>query len=115
MDWTEIIAEVAAKDVERAENIAVMTVPYGIYIEDYSSLEEEVLEIAKIDLIDEELLAKNRETARIHIYISPEDNPAEATAFLEDVFVQKISTLRFLRISAMLRLVLIIGRSISIR
>ncbi|MCI5656266.1 MAG: 50S ribosomal protein L11 methyltransferase [Candidatus Pseudoruminococcus sp.] len=86
MDWTEIIAEVAAKDVERAENIAVMTVPYGIYIEDYSSLEEEVLEIAKIDLIDEELLAKNRETARIHIYISPEDNPAEATAFLEERF-----------------------------
>ena len=63
-----------------------MTVPYGIYIEDYSSLEEEVLEIAKIDLIDEELLAKNRETARIHIYISPEDNPAEATAFLEERF-----------------------------
>ena len=86
MDWTEIIAEVDAKDVERAENLAVMTVPYGIYIEDYSSLEEEVLEIAKIDLIDEELLAKNRETARIHIYISPEDNPAEATAFLEERF-----------------------------
>ena len=86
MDWTVIIAEVDAKDVERAENIAVMTVPYGIYIEDYSSLEEEVLEIAKIDLIDEELLAKNRETARIHIYISPEDNPAEATAFLEERF-----------------------------
>lgn len=86
MDWTEIIAEVDAKDVGRAENIAVMAVPYGIYIEDYSSLEEEVLEIAKIDLIDEELLAKNRETARIHIYISPEDNPAEATAFLEERF-----------------------------
>lgn len=86
MDWTEIIAEVDAKDIERAENIAVMTVPYGIYIEDYSSLEEEVLEIAKIDLIDEELLAKNRETARIHIYISPEDNPAEATTFLEERF-----------------------------
>ena len=86
MDWTEIIAEVDAKDTERAENIAVMTVSYGIYIEDYSSLEEEVLEIAKIDLIDEELLAKNRETARIHIYISPEDNPAEATAFLEERF-----------------------------
>lgn len=86
MDWTEIIAEVDSNDVELAENIAVMTVPYGIYIEDYSSLEEEVLEIAKIDLIDEELLAKNRETARIHIYISPEDNPAEATAFLEERF-----------------------------
>lgn len=86
MDWTEIIAEVDSDDAVLAENIAVMTVPYGIYIEDYSSLEEEVLEIAKIDLIDEELLAKNRETVRIHIYISPEDNPAEATAFLEERF-----------------------------
>lgn len=86
MDWTEIIAEVDVRDVERAENIAVMTVPYGIYTEDYSSLEEEVREIAKIDLIDEELLGKDRETARIHIYISPEDNPAEATAFLEERF-----------------------------
>lgn len=86
MDWTELIAEVDVRDVERAENIAVMTVPYGIYTEDYSSLEEEVREIAKIDLIDDELLGKDRETARIHIYISPEDNPAEATAFLEERF-----------------------------
>ena len=30
MDWTEIIAEVDAKDVERAENIAVMTL-WNIY------------------------------------------------------------------------------------
>ena len=46
MDWTEIIVEVDAGALEAAENIAHMTVPYGIYIEDYSHLEEEVLEIA---------------------------------------------------------------------
>lgn len=86
MDWTEIIAQVDSRDVEQAESIAVMTVPYGIYTEDYSELEDEVREIARIDLIDEELLAKDRKTARIHIYISPEDNPAEATAFLEERF-----------------------------
>lgn len=86
MDWTEIIIEVNSSDAELAESIAVMTVPYGIYIEDYSRLEQEVLEIARIDLIDEELLAKNRNIARIHVYISPEDNPAEATAFLEERF-----------------------------
>ena len=51
MDWTEIIAEVDPTGTERAENIAVMTVPYGIYSEDYSSLEEEVLEIAKMTLL----------------------------------------------------------------
>lgn len=86
MDWTEIIAEVSTDDAEKAENIAVMTVPYGIYIEDYSNLEQEVLEIARIDLIDEELLSKNRDKARIHIYINPEDNPGEAIAYLKERF-----------------------------
>lgn len=86
MNWTEIIAEVNSKDLDKAENIAHMTVPYGLYIEDYSSLEQEVLEIAKIDLIDEELLRQDRTKGKIHIYISPESNPAEALAFLKERF-----------------------------
>ena len=84
MDWTEIIIEVDSSDIDTAGNIAQMTVPYGIYIEDYSNLEQEVLEIANIDLIDEELLSKDRTKGRIHIYISPEDNPAEALSFIRD-------------------------------
>ena len=44
MDWTEIVVEVNTKDIDTAGNIAQMTVPYGIYIEDYSMLEEEVME-----------------------------------------------------------------------
>lgn len=83
-NWTEIRIEVPAADVDRAGNIANMTVPYGIYIEDYSHLEEEALEIAHIDLIDEELLNKDRSAAVVHIYISPEDNPGEAVAFLTE-------------------------------
>ena len=84
MDWTEIVLTVSSKDISQAESIAHMTVPYGIYTEDYSSLEQEVLEIANIDLIDEELLAKDREHGKIHIYISPEQNPAEAVSFLKE-------------------------------
>lgn len=84
MDWTEIIVEVAVQDLDTAGSIAQMTVPYGIYIEDYSMLEQEVLEIANIDLIDEELLQKDRTKGRIHIYISPKANPAEAMAFLKE-------------------------------
>lgn len=84
MDWTEIIVEVDTKDIDTAGNIAQMTVPYGIYIEDYSMLEEEVLAIAKIDLIDEELLQQDRTKGKVHIYISPEDNPTEAIAFLRE-------------------------------
>ena len=86
MNWTEIIAEVNSADLDKAENIAHMTVPYGLYIEDYSELEQEVLEIAKIDLIDEALLKQDRTKRKIHIYISPESNPAEAAAFLKERF-----------------------------
>ena len=84
MDWTEIIVEVSTPDIDTAGNIAQMTVPYGIYIEDYSMLEDEVMEIAKIDMIDEELLKQDRTKGRIHIYISPADNPAEAVSFIRE-------------------------------
>ncbi len=83
-EWTEIIIQINPKDIELAGAIANMVVPYGIYIEDYSNLEEETLEIAHINLIDEELLAKDRTKAFIHIYISPEENPNEAIAFLAE-------------------------------
>lgn len=89
MDWTEIIINVNTKDLEVAENIANMTVPYGIYIEDYSNLEEEIMEIAHVDLIDEELLKKDRNLAKIHIYISQEDNPFEAVSFLKERFTEQ--------------------------
>ena len=84
MDWTEVTITVNAKDVDKAGDIANMVVPYGIYIEDYSNLEEEAWEIAHIDLIDEDLLQKDRSKALVHIYISPEESPAEAVAFLRE-------------------------------
>lgn len=84
MDWTEIKITVNADDVDRAGDIAHMAVPYGIYIEDYRTLEEEAWQIARIDLIDEDLLAKDRTKGIVHIYISPEENPAEAVSFLSE-------------------------------
>ena len=84
MDWTEIKITVNADDVDRAGDIAQMVVPYGIYIEDYRTLEQEAWEIAGIDLIDEDLLAKDRTKGIVHIYISPEENPAEAVSFLTE-------------------------------
>lgn len=84
MDWTEIKISVPSQDVETAENIAQMVVPYGIYVEDYSYLEQAAWEIAKIDLIDEDLLNKDRTKAIVHIYIPPHENPSEAVAFLTE-------------------------------
>ncbi len=82
--WTEILITVPSKDIENAGNIANMVVPYGIYIEDYSALEDEVLEIAHIDLIEESLLERSREEGIIHVYINPDENPAEAVSFISE-------------------------------
>ena len=85
-DWTELLIEIDVSDVEIASDIACMAVPYGFYLEDYSDLEQGAREIAHIDLIDEDLIAKNREKAIIHIYISPEENPLEAIDYLTTRF-----------------------------
>ncbi len=86
MEWKEITVTVKAQDVTVAEDIANMTVPYGIYTEDYTDLEQQALEIAHIDLIDEDLINKDRTKAIIHVYISDEDNAYEAVSFLKDQF-----------------------------
>lgn len=83
-EWTEVKIVVDAKNVDKAGDIASMVVPYGIYIEDYSELEKEAWEIAHIDLIDEELLEKDRTKAIVHVYIAPQENPQEAVAFLRE-------------------------------
>lgn len=84
MNYTEVKIFVPTGDTERASGIAVMTVPYGIYIEDYSDLEQGAWEIAHIDLIDEDLLEKNRDESIIHIYIEEGNNPAEAVSFISE-------------------------------
>ena len=53
---SEITIKVSSKDIDLAGSIANMVVPYGIYIEDYSDVVGETLEIAHVDLIEESLL-----------------------------------------------------------
>ncbi len=84
MDWTEIVIKINSNDTERASDIANMVVPYGIFIEDYTDLEEMAQEIAHIDLIDKELIARDRSVAYIHIYINPEESPLESIAYLTE-------------------------------
>ena len=84
MEYTEVKIFVKTEDTERASSVAIMTVPYGIYIEDYSDLEEGAWEIAHIDLIDEDLLKKNREESIIHVFIEEGNNPAEAVSFISE-------------------------------
>ena len=84
MNWTEITVSVPLEYTDTAAAIANMTVPYGIYIEDYSDLEQGAEEIAHIDLIDEELVKRDRTKSIIHIYISECDNAEESLAFLKE-------------------------------
>lgn len=84
--WTEVRIEVPAERIDTAGDIAHMTVPYGIYLEDYRFLEEEIDEIAHIDLIDEALKDKDRTKGIVHIYLEPGENPAEAVAFLREQY-----------------------------
>lgn len=86
MDWTEITATVPVDKTDEAAAIANMTVPYGIYIEDYTNLEADAQEIAHIDLIDEELVSKDRTHSIIHMYIAESDNAVEAVSYLRERF-----------------------------
>lgn len=86
-EWTEIKISLNAEDIDKAADIANMVVPYGIYIEDYTALEQEVQEIAHIDLIDEDLLQRDRSKAFIHIYLEPDVSPQEAIAFLSERYI----------------------------
>lgn len=81
-NWTEIKIAVSSRDIESAAQIAGEIAQGGIYIEDYTDLEQVVEDIAHIDLIDEELLAKDRSKAFVHVYIEPGVSPAEAVSEL---------------------------------
>ena len=89
MEWTEIQIRIPTADTDRAAAIANMVVPYGIYIEDYSDLEQGAREIAHIDLIDEQLLKRDRTVSCIHLYLDPAENPTEAIAFLRERFASE--------------------------
>ncbi|HOB36435.1 MAG TPA: 50S ribosomal protein L11 methyltransferase [Candidatus Avimonas sp.] len=84
MDWAEITLTVPAEHAELAAAVANMAAPGGLYIEDYSDIEQGVREIAHVDLIDESLLSRDRSKTVIRLYVSAEENPAETTAFLRE-------------------------------
>ncbi len=77
MEWTDIQITVPHPYAETAEAIATMVSNGGIYIEDYSDLEEQAWEIAHVDLIEQELLDQPRDIVKVHMYLAPDENPAE--------------------------------------
>ena len=82
MEWTDIRLTVAKADADSAEAVATMIAEGGIYIEDYSDIEQQVAEIAHVDLIEQELLDKPRDTVIIHMYLEPGASPVETLALI---------------------------------
>ncbi len=75
-EWKFVLSQ---KDAEIAEGIALLYIG-GIYIEDYSDLEQQVPVIAHCDLIEKELLDRNRDEVVMHCY----------TPMGEDVAVENV-------------------------
>ncbi len=82
MEWTDIRLTVSKADAEAAEAVATMIAEGGIYIEDYSDIEEQVEQIAHVDLIEQELLDKPRDTVMIHKYVEPGASPLHPLALI---------------------------------
>ena len=84
MDWTDLTITIPVSQADAAAAIAEMATSRGLYIEDYSTLEDDLKLFGPVEIIDDELLSKDRDTAKIHVYVSPEENPAEYRLFLEE-------------------------------
>ena len=84
MQWTDIEITVPQAYAWTAEAIATMVANGGIYIEDYSDLEQQAWEIAHVDLIEQELLDKPRDVVKVHMYLAPDENPAEVLPLFKE-------------------------------
>ena len=81
MEWTEVIIRVPVSDVDRAGDIAQMVVPTAS-TSSYSHLEEEAGK-SPVDLLTRRCCEGPQRRPR-HVYISPEENPQEAVAYLSE-------------------------------
>ncbi len=84
MEWTDIKTTVSAEYAQTAQDIATGISGGGIYIEDYRDLEQQVEQIAHVDLIEPELVEKNRSEVIVHLYIAPDENFAEIADLMKD-------------------------------
>ncbi len=86
MEWTDLVVQVRQEDSQKAADILTGLSDSGLYIEDYANLEQDVLEIAHIDLIEEDLRQKPKDIVLIHVYLSPEEAPAPMAEKIQILF-----------------------------
>lgn len=83
MQWTDIKIITTKNFEEICDFVSAEVCPMGVQIEDYSDLEQQVLEIAHIDLIEQDLIEKDRDKIIVHHYISPELDAQNALLTLQ--------------------------------
>ena len=81
--WNEITVKVKTEDTARASDVCTVVADMGIYVEDYSDLENVVWNIAHVDLIEQELLERDRTHSLIHVYIKQEKDALECVEFIK--------------------------------
>ena len=83
MEWTQVRAECDIKDLETLTAIMSMT-ENSLMIEDYSDVSEGVNAIYG-ELLDEELLKKDKNMAAVSVFIPKEKNLSEALESMRDL------------------------------
>ena len=82
MEYIEVTVTLPSQWAQTGVDIAEMTEIGGIYLEDYSDMMDCEL-VKAINLVDEELLNKDRSTAVMHLYFEKDANLAGAMEFIE--------------------------------
>lgn len=80
--WTKLSVECKTEETDTVSAILSM-VANSLMVEDYSDLEEAV-QPGFGELIDEELLKKDKTKATVSVFLPPEKNPAEDAAFVRE-------------------------------
>ena len=81
--WNELTVKVKTEDTARASDVCTVVADMGIYVEDYSDLENVVWNIPHVDLIEQELLERDRTHSLIHVYIKQEKDALECVEFIK--------------------------------
>ncbi|MBQ2272856.1 MAG: 50S ribosomal protein L11 methyltransferase, partial [Clostridia bacterium] len=82
MEYLEVTVTLPSARAQTAVDIAEMTDIGGIYLEDYSDMMDCEL-VKQINLVDEELMNKDKETAILHVYFEKDANLAAAMEYME--------------------------------
>ena len=85
MTYSEIVFTVDSKDKEIASDIVGMLNCGGIYIEDYTDLEDDPT-VKQVGRVDEALLEKDKTKVLLHVYADEHTSVENCLAFVSDRF-----------------------------